>query len=83
LQGVGTPLSDAEAASVTGALSSAKGGNIISKTIGGVLGSESMNGAVAPGQAGAGHAAGGMSGAIQGSVGTLSSILGNLGGPGH
>jgi protein-disulfide isomerase len=80
-QGVGTPLSDAEAASVTGALSPVQGGNVVAKAIGGVLGSERMSGAATPERA-EGGAASRVSGPIQAGVGSLSSILGSLG-PGH
>jgi hypothetical protein len=83
IQGVGAPLTDSQAASVTGSVSPGQGGGVVATAIGGVLGAQSMVGSPAS-QQGAGSAIGGQIGAtVQSSVGMMSGLLGNLGGPGH
>jgi hypothetical protein len=81
VQGVGAPLSDSQAASIAGS-SPGQVGRDVATAIDGVLGGQSMAG-VSP-QAGTGRGIGAdIGGTVQSTVGTLSAILGNLGGLGH
>lgn len=82
IQGVGIPLSDAEAASVIGSFSPGQAGAVVATTIDGVFGSQSITGSPSN-QAASGGAGGTISSAVQSGMGNLRSVLGGLGAPGH
>lgn len=83
VQGVGAPLSDSQAASVTGSVSPGLSGEAVAATIDGVFGSGAMTGAASPArEAGPGMGAE-IGGTVRSGVGAIAGILGNLGGLGH
>jgi hypothetical protein len=83
LQGVGAPLSDSQAASITGSVSPGQGGRDVATAVGGVLESRPVGGGIIPQTAGGGGLIGGVGGTVQSAVGSISGILGTLGGSGH
>ena len=82
LTGIGTPISDAQAASMTGSASSA-GGNIVVTTLDSIFGTPSASGAASPEHAAGSSLGGQISGAIQTAVAPLTGLAGNIPGAGH
>lgn len=83
LHGVGSPLTDAEAASVTGSIPAGQAGKDVASAIDGVLRSQSMLGGSSAERSGASGAGGEISSAIQSGMGALKGVFGALPGPGH
>lgn len=82
IHGVGAPLSDAQAASVTGSIPAGQAGLDVASAIDGVFRSQSITGGAAD-RSGASGAGGAIGGAVQGGIGALHDALANLGGAGH
>ena len=82
LTGIGAPISDAEAASMTGSASAA-GGNIIVSTLDSIFGTPSASGAASPEHAAGSSMGGQISGAIQTGLAPLTGLAANIPGTGH
>jgi hypothetical protein len=83
IQGVGSPLTDAQAASVTGSLRPGQVGQYVAGAIDGVLRAQSATGGVPTGDSGASRSGGAVGGALQTGLGALSDALSHIGGQGH
>jgi hypothetical protein len=83
LQGVGAPLSDSQAASITGSVSPGQSGRDVAAAVGGVLDSQPTGGGIIPQTSAGGELVADVGRTMQSAVGSISGILGNLGGPGH
>ena len=83
IQGVGAPLSDSQAASVTGSIAPGQVGTDVASAVDGVLGRQTIEGGPSPQRSGGAGLGADVGGAIRSGVGTLAGILGNLGGAGH
>jgi hypothetical protein len=82
ITGVGSPLTDAQAASVTGSVQPGQGGQYIAQAVDGVLGVQTATGTVPNGDSGA-RGGGQIGGALQTGLGAISDALSHLGGQGH
>jgi hypothetical protein len=83
LEGVGMPLSNGEAASITGSLAVGQSGKVAAAALDGLLGSQAMEGGRAADQTGASRMGGAISDGIQTGIGALHDALGGLQGAGH
>lgn len=83
LNGVGAPLSDAQAASVTGSIPAGQGGKDVASAIDGVFRSQSMLGGASADRSSASRAGGEIGAAVQSGMGALKGVFGALPGPGH
>ena len=82
LTGIGAPISDAQAASMTGSASVA-GGNIIVSTLDSIFGAPSASGGAAPEHAAGSSIGGQISGAVQTALSPLTGLAANIPGAGH
>lgn len=83
IQGVGSALTDSEAASVTGSAPMGQGGKDVAAAIDGVLQSRSMLGGAAADRSSASGAGGVVSDAVESSMGAVRAAVGSLGGLVH
>jgi hypothetical protein len=83
LEGVGAPLSDGQAALVTGSLGVSQSGKIVAANLDGLLGAQGVEGGRALDPTGASRMGGALGGAIQTGVGALQGALGSLQGAGY
>lgn len=83
LQGIASPLSDAQAASVTGSVPLGQAGGQASAAIDGALRSQSLFGGASADRSGPAGAGATISGAVQSGMGAIRGALGALGGAGH
>lgn len=83
LEGVGAPISDGQAASIAGTSGAGQSGKLVAGAIGGLLGSQAMDGGQPLDRTAASEMAGGMAGALHTGIGALQGALGSLQGMGH